>query len=329
MSFLPTFVASLAPLAPEPYACDVRFLDAKTVVVLETSRRIDVSTDAGATWSARELPWDPVDGSMDVAMDERGLLWSFLSDRSNREVRRAELAYSRDLGATWTTLHWPTSTSFPHSFLTHGRQPLVMLDDHGQCWMHRPAEQETLRAWTKLGAVVPGAVDTPSSRLHGFSNGLGLFVTSRGVYRSDDRGLTWRNLDGPVGLLAIEPFPDTQLGLVRLVGLTPIGDVRFFDFASRTWSRLGSLPRADARDDLRPYAMAAAKEGVWITGRNRSGALAGRLDLDGRWRSPAETPSNADAAKIRIAPDDRAWLVHGTIDACGPAAEVWTHVWPR
>lgn len=324
-----TVVASLVllgPLAPEPHARDVRFLDAKTFVVLETSRRIDVSTDAGATWSARELPWDPVDGSMDVAMDERGMLWAFLSDRWHRDRRRSELASSRDLGATWTTIRWPTSTSFPHAFLTHEREPVVMLDDTGQCWLHAAAEKETLRAWTKLGAPVPDA--TRAAGVTGFRDELGLFVSSWGVRWSSDRGATWTNLGGPRRMLAIAPLrgSDERAGVV---GLDLQGVVHVLDLASAGWRTLGALPRADAHEDAHPTGIAVAKEGVWVVGWNRSGPLAGRIDLDGRWRSPAGTPRAAYSPRIRVAPDGRAWLVDDAIYACGPAADAWERVWPR
>jgi len=159
-----------------------------------------MSDDAGSEWVDRRVPCTPEDGGAAVISIAYGhsdawLIDCFDNEQSSQEQQTQHHLYgSADAGVDWVRLADPTETGFPvlladngsgHAFLTTesgGQDRFDATFDGGRTWTVL-FSRLGFSGWADLQFVDAST---------GFVVGKG--YVSAGLYRTDDRGRTWRAL---------------------------------------------------------------------------------------------------------------------------------------
>lgn len=238
-------------------------VDARTVWASGTRGRVARTIDGGATWRVDSIPGTASLDFRDIHALGANLAWAMSAGPA--EQNQAQI-FRTDDGAHWTRqiamtdsgvfldalAFWDERHGIAMSDPLHGRLFILTTDDGGRTWSRVPTESAP--------PVLPGEAAFAASgtclAIEGTSNvwiGTGGGARAR-VFRSTDRGRTWRVSDTPVhaggqaaGIFSVA-FTDATHGVVVGGDYTkPRGafdNVALSDDGGQTWRLArGPLPQ--------------------------------------------------------------------------------------
>ncbi|MBK7875103.1 MAG: hypothetical protein IPJ77_05020 [Planctomycetes bacterium] len=314
-----------------PFAADVLFPDADTIVVADWDERAHVSLDRGATWETHPLRlW-----SRDMTVGANGVYWSlYFWRRMHGEASMATLAYSRNRGRVWTEVEWPVEVghgvelAVPVDFLTPAGEEPIVLDDLGRCWRHESWGPESFASWKPIGESIPREAGARGFRFAvcGVASATNILVSAGGDVWLGTRGATtWTATHGPsaVALEAIPRAHDEEPE--RIAAATFDGELFVFDPSTNAWRRLGAVPLRNAR----VFGFATTTQGLWPCGEAAGKPIGGWMDFAGRWHALDGLPEHGQSNAIRAAPNDRVAIACGGVYVASADRTRWEHVWPK
>lgn len=224
---LPGWADTIQPAATGPRVTDALFLDATRagdrLVTIGEWGIVLYSDDEGLTWKQAAVPVDITLTSVVFADEKRG--WITGHD--------AVILATVDGGETWSLQHRDPDLDVPllnlwfadaqRGIAVGGRGNLFRTADGGQTWEHQAllTAEEFDGHLFAVGRAESGSLFLPSEK------GV--------VYRSDDAGASWRELQAPYnGSLFGVVFP----GAGRVVAFAMLGNVAISDDNGETW-RMG------------------------------------------------------------------------------------------
>ena len=265
-----------APLAVRSLLLDGAVAGSRLVVVGERGHVL-VSTDDGASWTQSPVPTRALLTAVHLH-DER-IGWAVGHD--------GVILRTRDGGETWSLVHEAPEEERPlldvwfrdeRTGLAVGAYGYFLAtEDGGETWTSRAVSEDDFH----LNALVPVAEGRDGSARSG-SRRLYIAAEAGVVYRSDDGGRTWRELDSPYagswfGGLALDE------DRVLLMGLR--GHLFRSEDGGETWTRVATGTRASLTGAVR-----LPSGSIVITGLDGS-VLTSRDD--GRSVSARRLPSRA------------------------------------
>ena len=196
LGFLATAGAPAEEAVEAPLAIDSLLLDGAAVgsrlVVVGERGHVLVSTDDGASWTQAEVPTRALLTAVHMHDERTG--WAVGHD--------AVILRTGDGGETWTLVHQAPEEELPlldvwfrdeRTGLAVGAYGYFLAtDDGGETWTSRVISEDDFH----LNALIPVA-DEMSDSNHSRSRRLYIAAEAGVAYRSDDRGVTWRELPSP------------------------------------------------------------------------------------------------------------------------------------
>jgi len=249
--------AEMAPLASTSLLLDLAFAGERMVAVGERGHVL-LSDDHGATWrQAKSVPTR--DMLTAVYFADSGYGWAVGHDET--------ILNTVDGGETWTRSHFAPETQQPLLDLWFANRvsgiavgaygAYLTTNDGGRHWTSSKFSPPPAPRTSKDGAANAADGDVPPdyhlNRIVGIGNRLYIAAEAGQLYRSDDRGATWRGLPSPYegslfGLLPIRGDGLLAFGLRGHLYKSADGGENWMQIESHTTAMLTD---AIAVNDLR------------------------------------------------------------------------------
>ncbi|HET7811822.1 MAG TPA: hypothetical protein VFL16_14725 [Steroidobacteraceae bacterium] len=243
--------AEIAPLASQSLLLDLARAGPRLVAVGERGHVL-LSDDEGATWrQAKSVPTRDMLTAVFFADSEYG--WAVGHDET--------ILNTVDGGETWTRSHFAPETQQPLLDLWFANRvsgiavgaygAYLTTNDGGRSWTTTKFEAPPPRQATHDGETAPDEGELPPdyhlNRIVGVGNRLFIAAESGQLYRSEDRGASWRALPSPYEGSFFGLVPIRGEGLLAF-GLR--GHLYKSADAGETWSELESHTTAMLTDGV-------------------------------------------------------------------------------